>query len=374
MASYPTPSALMTGGYIPKPKPVKKVGAFDPYSALQRQIDMITEIASKGPDLSGLDEEAHKRAISAFAPVQAQYQGLRDDLGRNKANNQQAATAFMEAMVGILQGGKTGQEGMDFAKQNYGGSYLGAIAASMGKELWQSITHDFDAQDFKLVQDLGEVMAKQPEYEQEIYNDLIKSTTDSFENRLKYLSWNVTQQIKVQGDRSQDESRRRKDLTAFIKATNSGQITPYQQAQIDNMMADNARQDAAAAEPDPNVYVDGQGRSVPKGYRYNAKGELVRISTSTPKSQLPAVRREALAAAKTLWKPAKGEVRPNYFEAVQLLFDNFGRQLVEAGVRRSTVNKMIADVLRLASNGRWQAFPSTVNPSAPNATGGAWTE
>lgn len=32
---------------------------------------------------------------------------------------------------------------------------------------------------------------------------------------------------------------------------------------------------------DPNVYTDAQGRSVPKGYRYNANGELVKIPTSS---------------------------------------------------------------------------------------------
>ncbi len=174
---------------LPKPpvkKPPKKVGAFDPYQStdIDSIVNYLAQLQASGPDYRGitpppsseaLQQEALTQSAWQLMPAQLQYERQQMQSRSGRETSQQAATAFTQALSEILQGGKTGDEGMAYAKENYGGSYLGVIAAQMGADLFRQITHDFDRQDFELADKLGTVMAQQPEIMQKVYDSLVET-------------------------------------------------------------------------------------------------------------------------------------------------------------------------------------------------------
>lgn len=212
----------------PPGRPNKPVGSFDPYRStdINSVVDYLTRLqaggpeygkyVTEGPSSDALQQEALTQSAWQLMPAQLQYerQQMQSTAGRN--TSQQAATAFTQALSGILQGGKTGDEGMAYAKENYGGSYLGVIAAQMGSDLFKQITHDFDQQDFELADKIGTAMAQQPEIMQRVYDGLVAAEEGRIKGQAQDAETDYKNRVQALGFRI---GQLRKNQDALAKAT-----------------------------------------------------------------------------------------------------------------------------------------------------------
>lgn len=175
----------------PKPKPTK---SFDPYGAAggftpqqlagmtpgqlaQVQFGMSLQ-GPPAPDFGKLRSFATAQAQQQAAGPASFYQQERDYQAGRQRMSSEAATNFAAAFADILQGGKSGEEGQQYALENFGGSYLGGIAARMGQELIAKQQEHFTEVDMKLAGQLADIMDAIPDEAEKIYKDLVEQTQD----------------------------------------------------------------------------------------------------------------------------------------------------------------------------------------------------
>ncbi len=233
-AAYPVQKGV--GVFTPWPRaPLKPVHAADPAGALAGTgPDAIAQyVASLAPDythvqpvdLAAIRRQAHTAAAQELAPFQNNYDFQQGVLDRQKTNSQQAATSFTQALTEMLQGGQTGQAGMDYAHERYGGSYLGAVAGQMGAQLFSEVTRDFDQQSFKLADQLAQVMSKSAAIEQDIYGQLANDARDAQAQQIKLADTSLSTRIKAAAVLLKQANEDRKFGLAAAKAQATGSPT-----------------------------------------------------------------------------------------------------------------------------------------------------
>ncbi len=221
-----------------KPAPAAQtsnVGAMDPFGAIvsgqvtspsdiARLMGLIQPDRSSIPsiDLDALRTAAHTTAQMQIAPYKDELAKLEQRTLDNQRVSQGAAKAFTQALTEMLMGGKTGQEGMDYAKENYGGSYLGAIAGQMGNQLFGQITAGFTEQLNDITDRLSELISKSPEIENDIYDQISKAAFDEQGNAIKMAELDVQTKVKAAAVILKQANDDRKALTALAKTLGGG--------------------------------------------------------------------------------------------------------------------------------------------------------
>jgi hypothetical protein len=237
---------------LPVPSPAKKpLSAQDayPYGPSPAQtgnaayhasngtaLDNYLGIVAQGPDYSqipkgfgsaGAQQIAQAQVTDLYRPMEANY--ARDQKYQNdqRAQALQAGTNFTAALAGILTGGLSGQEGMDYAKKTFGGSFLGEIATKDGQKLFLDITHDFDAKDYALLQKIDAAREKQPELAYQIYQDVMKQEQENIQNGIKTADNSYQARMKAALVVLAEEKSRREALTKVLVAREkAGQKSP----------------------------------------------------------------------------------------------------------------------------------------------------
>lgn len=240
MAATPIPRYPVAATVAKKKKPAppaqtSNVGAMDPFGAIvSGQVTSPSDIARLmgliQPDYSGvpaidldsLRTAAHTTAQMQMAPYKAALDTERQQTLDDQRISQGAATAFTKALTEMLQGGQTGQAGMDYAKENYGGSYLGAIAGQMGTQLFGQITAGFNDQLKDISSRLAELISKSPEIENDIYDQISKAAFDEQGNAIKMAELDVQTKVKAAAVILKQANDDRKALTELAKAMGKG--------------------------------------------------------------------------------------------------------------------------------------------------------
>lgn len=352
-------------------------------------------VASQEPDYSDVNTDidfdrlasiAQERTDKVFGAARAPYDEL---LARNESRRQastESATNFAGAMANILMGGKTGDEGMAYAKEQWGGSYMGALALQQGEQLRNQIAWDFDARDMQLGEKIADLMAKRPDFYESIMGDLVKGETDRIENGLKLADSTFEHRVKAYGAlllqryRSETLAERAKDRTQREKANQRSNLTKLIQQKMREtgvklQTKSFGKGGVGLFNPETGEWSVIQEPAVTpdkpvKPIRVKANGQWFLIDpltgarlgevdvpaeTSTTKGKTTAdfykVRKNALAMAKELFKR---EQRPTQQEAFKALMDAWGQELLGKGHKPKTVEKMIYNVLRAAAaGGKW---------------------
>lgn len=241
MAAYPLYGAQQKR-QLPSPTATKKVGATDPYGAMSdiaRLQQGYLNLAAAGPDYSSIDyDKLNQIAIdsvkSRLQPIDDRLQRERDFQKGRQGMSQEAAKNFAAAMAGILQGGKTGDEGMAYAKENYGGSYLGAMAASMGQTLLMQTNNYFNEQDRELMNKIADLWDQLPGEAEKVYADLVDMGMERVQESHKAMLAAGASAIKFERDNiaeaRADRKERRDAFTQGVKALTGGTLkakAPY---------------------------------------------------------------------------------------------------------------------------------------------------
>lgn len=219
MATY-LPGHAPTSLGIKKKKPTQKPqGSFDPSGSLggfsPKQLAAMSpdELAQvqfalgmagpPQPDFEALQAAALR---SAQASAQPQIDYINQERARQDARQKlssDAATNFSSAFAQILQGGKTGAEGEQYALENFGGSYLGGIAARMGQQLISQQQSYFDEQDYKLAAQLADIVDAIPGEADKMYQDLVEQTEDiltaPYKNQIAAIAALISEKRKSAG-------------------------------------------------------------------------------------------------------------------------------------------------------------------------------
>jgi len=177
-----------TGAWRPPPPP-KPPGPNLPPSYLQQYLDTLLTGPDysdvRAPDWDAISQMAQHQAEASFVPIQQFTEAERARQGALKETSTTAASNFSQAMAEILTGGQgSEEERMAYAKEHFGGSYMGAIASQMGQELIARITHDFTQRDFELGVQLGEAMSKFPEIKSQILSEIVAAESDRYERQI----------------------------------------------------------------------------------------------------------------------------------------------------------------------------------------------
>lgn len=190
---------------IPRPSPPRP----DPGGGLGSGdiAGLLADLYATGPpqpdyasiDFDKLAEIASGRASTLIGGATKPFQEIRDRNVERGRLASESATNFTGALAGILQGGKQGEEGMAYAKENFGGSYLGAIAVQQGAELQRQLAWDFNARDIQLSERIAEIAAKQPEIYESILGELVKSAEADVDGRVKLEELAYEQRVKALG-------------------------------------------------------------------------------------------------------------------------------------------------------------------------------
>lgn len=270
-------------------------GAYDPANAmsdiarLEQGYLNLAMAPAPTVDYGPLRTTANTQAQQGYDRQAAWTKDQQAQMGAYRKVGSEAATNFAAAMASILQGGQTGEAGQASALQNFGGSYLGGIAARMGEQLIAQQGHTFDAQFMELANKLADAWDRMPDEADKVYGDLVDQAQQGvnlFEANRKTKLAAVAAFI---GMRRDDQ----KGLLAATKALGGG--TPAAKAPYPiqgpggavDVWDPNAQTltslrpgKAPTVKTDVNVYTDKQGRSVPKGYQYDKQGRLVSIGTA----------------------------------------------------------------------------------------------
>lgn len=200
-----TPTNAGWGAAVPKPKPKPKpkprdvvpVAApksVDPYGALlaatpQQIAAERFRLSAAGPNYSAIKSpdfaamqtsalaQAEERAQRLGAPItdERQFQ-----LARQQVSNE-AAKNFAAAFASILGGGNTNIDdpaAQKYSLENFGGSYLGGMAARMGQQLMMQAGDTFNEIDHKLASQLADIMDARPDEAEKIYEGLVSQAQE----------------------------------------------------------------------------------------------------------------------------------------------------------------------------------------------------
>jgi hypothetical protein len=108
--------------------------------------------------------------------------------GMNEYRFESAAAAnqgLSEGFLKVLTGGKTGVEAEQFAKDNYGGSFLPAQAMSLAADQLKNLTHDFDEADWTITSKFMELMAEVPSVREELRAKVEAQDKDAHETKVQ---------------------------------------------------------------------------------------------------------------------------------------------------------------------------------------------
>lgn len=194
LASRTTPRPVVKK---PAAKPPAKVGSKpDPYNAVPliggltvpqikqmspQQIALYgAAVQSAGPDYSkvphpnfqAMQKAAWSQAGTQVADQVKPYQAERANLQTNLNTSRQAATAFAQAFASIAGGGNANIDdpaAQKHALENYGGSYVGAMAAQLGAQLINQQQAYFNETDGKYAAQIKQIMDTRPDLAEKIY-------------------------------------------------------------------------------------------------------------------------------------------------------------------------------------------------------------
>lgn len=93
-----------------------------------------------------------------------------------------------EGFLKMLTGGKTGAEAEQFAKEQFGGSYLPAQAMSMAADQLRQLTADFDDGDWKITGQYMEAMQQIPAIREELRAKVEQGDQDEYAQRIQTAS------------------------------------------------------------------------------------------------------------------------------------------------------------------------------------------
>jgi hypothetical protein len=188
-----TPSFRKPKKTTPKPTSTPPAGvAFDPMDSLLQSI-------LQGPDFSGIPEytpeQIDEMASSTVAKYLKPYEDMQAQAYRRSQDmftiGSEQATNFSKAMASILQGGLTGEAGMQYAHDNFGGSYLGAMAAQQGAQIILQLTNDWQERDFEIGDKYAEILGKRPELEEEVRQNLLKGVSEQRDAVMDDYKWKM---------------------------------------------------------------------------------------------------------------------------------------------------------------------------------------
>jgi hypothetical protein len=179
----------------PKPKPTKTAPPkFDPYNALGSMsptgvASFAAREAAQGPDYSHvptvdfgkLRAAATQQANIATQPAINELQQARDDLKPEGQRQAQIASNFAAAFASIAGGGNANIDdpaAQKYALENFGGSYVGGMAAALGARIVGQQSASLTEQDGKYAGQIADIMSKRPDIAERIYDDVAKAATD----------------------------------------------------------------------------------------------------------------------------------------------------------------------------------------------------
>ena len=188
-----------------KAPPAKPVGSTDPANAVpaigglsvsdlskmtpQQLATWSAWYQAQGPDYSGVPkvdftklqnaawEQAGKQSTELAAPYQAERTRL-------KATNDDAMTQarlFSQAFASIAGGGNPNIDdpaAQKYALENFGGSYVGAMAASLGQQLISQQLRSFTARDEEIAGKIADIMDARPDLAEKIYKSVADDAAD----------------------------------------------------------------------------------------------------------------------------------------------------------------------------------------------------
>lgn len=146
-------------------------------------------VQSAGPDYSAvpkadfskLQSAAWQQAEKQVAAQVKPYEAERATLKTNLSSSTKAATEFAKAFASIAGGGNANiddQAAQKYALENYGGSYVGGMAASLGAQLIGQQQSYFTAQDGKYAAQILEIMDTRPDLAEKIYTAAADDAAD----------------------------------------------------------------------------------------------------------------------------------------------------------------------------------------------------
>lgn len=183
----------------PKKPPTRPVGAADPAGAVPTiggltvaQLSKMTPAQilqyqalyeAQGPnysqvpkvDFGALQQAAWQQAGAQVGELTAPYQAERERLKGQLATSREAATNFSAAFASIAGGGNAAIDdpaAQRYALENWGGSYVGGMAASLGAQLVAQLSSQFTARDAEYAGKILEIMDKRPDIAESIYKEV----------------------------------------------------------------------------------------------------------------------------------------------------------------------------------------------------------
>mgnify|MGYP001610831865 FL=1 len=235
---------------MPKPQPApatKKVGRPDPAQALPQiagltveQLSRMTPVqiqqyqalyGAQGPnyggvpkvDFNALQRSAWEQAGKQVGDLTAPYQAERETLAKQLGSSQRAATEFTQAFAAIAGGGNANiddPEAQRYALENWGGSYIGGMAASIGAQLLGQVTATFGAQEAKYAAEILRIMDTRPDLAERIYSEVAKDASERVKEGVSIAQMDYKNQIAA--------------LATYAKALGGGVGSSYlQTAKVD---------------------------------------------------------------------------------------------------------------------------------------------
>ncbi len=180
----------------PKPKPVAPTYYGPPPPPDRRTIDaLFPEYPTRSePDWNKLLDDRVKPFIDSVEKSTLMNRGQEEfKFEQARDANQGLGLAFAK----LLTGGKGGDEGAQFAKENFGGEYLPLQAMSIAADHLTQLTNDWNEKDWEISSQYQEQMAKVPGLREQLRQDIESGEGEEYDRKFKYANllldeaWNV---------------------------------------------------------------------------------------------------------------------------------------------------------------------------------------
>lgn len=126
------------------------------------------------PSSEELDKRASDWADGVIKSVVDPIQGIRNRNYELRDLSMRRAGEYYKAATGIATGGKEGEEGKAYAKNEYGSEHIPGVIGLMAERLMANISSDFTKQDYALADKIAEVFSKKPELMESKRNSIIE--------------------------------------------------------------------------------------------------------------------------------------------------------------------------------------------------------
>lgn len=396
------------GKYKPKPKPV-----VDPTTQSNSQIAALLDSIAQGPDYSGVNLDpygaadataqgqgykdakawAEARIDAKLQPFKDSYKSDQELLNSQRKLSTDASNNFNAAFAGILTGGKSGAEGQAYAKEHFGGSYMGDIAAEDGMVMLGQLTRDFNARDWELKDKLDKVLAQRPDLVDQLYQDVVNTEVEnskngiamadsSWDHRLKAatLITNILQ--KQEAEKGRTDRNNADNLTKVITAAKQSGMT-IRSGKNGAIWGIDAAGNATELVPgqatpakqkiETVTLANGQKQKVVNGSPVGKPYGPAKTTKATAKdlSKVKATARsDAITLGRSYWTQKGGH--PDMATAANTLWQAYGMAMVEAGVQPKSAALIIQQALKAASGGQWRWNPNS--PLGKRIIAGTYTE